>query len=156
MKNILLLFLGLTLISCSLDDESDSRTTDPIIGTWYESGTPVDSLSFSGTLWTFQANGIAFNVCNGNPFYEIMNSGCMCDIKDWSAVGDNPNFSKKRRVYNFTEDCLNLFDETGNSIWKEYGAGNDTIERVNFEHKVEFSDDFNSFTINYFPTFIRQ
>ena len=33
MKKILLLLIGLTIISCSSDDE-DTRTTDPLIGIW--------------------------------------------------------------------------------------------------------------------------
>jgi hypothetical protein len=119
MKKLLLLFLGLTLISCSSDDESDSRTTDPIIGTWKEP---------SGVFTvTFQANGRAYQKIDS----QIPDNDLECSSTFWSAVGDNPDFSKVRRVYSFTFECPDGEVDT-------------------YESEVEFSDDFNSVIIGDF------
>jgi len=52
MKKILLLLIGLTIISCSSDDD-DTRTTDPLIGVWeseYEVGSETLTVKSNGTF----------------------------------------------------------------------------------------------------------
>ena len=59
MKKTLLLLIGLTIISCSSDD--DTRTTDPIIGTWLED-------EGDGNLSTFVFNSNYSFTENSNDF----------------------------------------------------------------------------------------
>lgn len=57
MKKHLLLFLGLTLIACSSNDEDDEdarRTIDPIIVTW--TSEPYDTLEFDDVTDTIVFN----------------------------------------------------------------------------------------------------
>tara|TARA_B110000027_G_C15956899_1_gene228097 strand:- start:152 stop:514 length:363 start_codon:yes stop_codon:yes gene_type:complete len=51
MKKILLLLIGLTIISCSSDDEA----TDPFIGTWY--ATKIDRGIESSSTLAINSNG---------------------------------------------------------------------------------------------------
>ena len=96
MKKLLLLFLGLSIMSCSSDDESDSgRTTDPIIGTWYDAD--------SGGSVTFQSNGRASSDFTGDT----------CNITFWRAEEENPDFTQVRRYYEWTFICEDGTEDTG-------------------------------------------
>ena len=87
MKRFAFILSILLFISCSKDDNDNSRTTDPIIGTWYDSA--------EGYRITFFANG------------RGSSEGDYCDLAFWRAEEENPDFTQVRRYYEWTYVCDN-------------------------------------------------
>ena len=96
MKKLLLLFLGLTLISCSSDEDgdedSDLRTTDPLIGTW-------DIISGLGDVEsptvTYAFNGV---FVEDSPSLDAPIEGT------WYNTRDNFNNLDQSYVFIYNED----------------------------------------------------
>ena len=126
MKKIILLFIGLTVISCSSDD--DTRTTDPMIGNWWLSNSPGSSawhLSYSsnGTFTSSLTSTI-------DPENDLpMQSG------SWTNVGND--FNALSQTYNLRMNHLDPPYGTGEE--GDSDAGN--ITRV-------FSEDFNEWSVD--------
>ena len=116
-KLVLLVFL---LFSCSKDDNDNSITTDPIIGTWVDSSTGGTS---RGTI-TIQSNGIALSAIEGDS----------CWFKSWRTAVENPDYTQVRRYYEFTYVC------------GYRGEG----EYVEGDNEIIFSDNFNKMTFGDF------
>jgi hypothetical protein len=120
MKKILLLLIGLTIISCSSDDE-DTRTTDPLIGTWIKS-------------YPVTENGIEYNIAetyiiNSDGTY-ISTDGDEDGIDDYSTQNgvwenDGTDFNLLNQSYSFSFD-----DDTDGEVQ---------------ESQLRFESDFNSF-----------
>ena len=129
MKKILLLLIGLTIISCSSDDEA----TDPFIGTWY--ATKIDRGIESSSTLAINSNGTFTAVFESDDDdYEDDSSG------EWSNSGSD--FTSFNQIYTF------------NNLITIYGDG---FEEFTEEEtmSVIFSEDFNSFVFDG-RTFIRQ
>ena len=116
-KLVLLVFL---LFSCSKDDNDNSITTVPIIGTWVDSSTGGTS---RGTI-TIQSNGIALSAIEGDS----------CWFKSWRTAFENPDYTQVRRYYEFTYVC-------------GYGGEGEYVEGDN---EIIFSDNFNKMTFGDF------
>lgn len=115
MKRYLLLLVGLTIISCSKDDDSpneNGRTTDPLIGTWVQSD---EEYGESGTI-----------IVNSNGSYSV--SWIYRDTPDdndsssgtWSNRGSD--FNSTTQIYDFTNNS----------------------DGENYTETVNYSEDFNS------------
>lgn len=89
MKKILLLLLGLTITSCSTEEGSDTRTTDPLIGNWQIIGLEDDS----GTI-LFNSNG---------TFIEELESYEGIEEGSWFNLGEN--YSNLDQSYVITYDA---------------------------------------------------
>ena len=120
LRHFLLLFLSVTLISCSGDDDGDDanggRTTDPIIGSWRQ----VDEGDI-GDL-TFTSNGDY----NGSWTYPDYPEDNVTFMGTWSNNGTV--FSSTTQIYTFTSeegsDTLTAtFSEDFNTITFDDGSG---------------------------------
>lgn len=116
-KLVLLVFL---LFSCSKDDNDNSITTDPVIGTWVDSSRGGTSRG----IITIQSNGIALSAIEGDS----------CWFKSWRTAVENPDYTQVRRYYEFTYVC-------------GYGGEGEYVEGVN---EIIFSDNFNKMTFGDF------
>ena len=116
MKKILLLLIGLTIISCSSDDDN-TRTTDPLIGVW--------ETEFRGarTIYTVNTNGTFVRL------YEYDD-----DHNEKYLEGTtNGEWSNSRSDFNSLSQIYALSFE---------GGGIDEYYRL----APIFSEDFNSWT----------
>ena len=90
MKKIILLFIGLTIISCSSDDDTN-RTTDPLIGTWNWEGQYDEEIFSPGWRYPiFKADGSVTWCC-----YELENES----ERTWRNNGSD--FNKLTQNYTF-------------------------------------------------------
>ena len=128
MKKILLLLIGLTIISCSSDDDN-TRTTDPLIDTWiriynftYNDGIEVpneETLIFNSngtSIYTdvLSANGVWQN--NGTDF-NLLN-------QSYSLSFDNDDESTSQIRF---ESDFNSFIVVDDDV--DYGIYDDNIWR---------------------------
>jgi hypothetical protein len=122
MKKTLLLLIGLTIISCSSDDE-DTRTTDPLIGTWIKSF-PVTE------------NGIEYNIAET---YIINSDGTYISTDgDEDGIDD---YSTQNGVWENDGTDFNLLNQS-------YAfSGDDYFVAFNYTLQIRFESDFNSFEI---------
>lgn len=110
--------VGLTVISCSKDDDA-GRTTDPLIGTW-----TVEGEGFSVTA-VFNEDG----TFTRTEYYQGDTQNPDISLGTWRNNGSD--FSSTIQIYTFT---------TVNSE----GNGEDYIETP----EITFTDDFNSWQPN--------
>jgi hypothetical protein len=122
MKKILLLLIGLTIISCSSDDE-DTRTTDPLIGTWIKS-------------YPVTENGIEYNIAET---YIINSDGTYISTDgDEDGIDD---YSTQNGVWENDGTDFNLLNQS-------YAfSGDDYFVAFNYTLQIRFESDFNSFEI---------
>jgi hypothetical protein len=122
MKKTLLLLIGLTIISCSSDDE-DTRTTDPLIGTWIKS-------------YPVTENGIEYNIAET---YIINSDGTYISTDgDEDGIDD---YSTQNGVWENDGTDFNLLNQS-------YAfSGDDYFVAFNYTLQIRFESDFNSFEI---------
>ena len=122
MKKTLLLLIGLTIISCSSDDE-DTRTTDPLIGTWIKS-------------YPVTENGIEYNIAET---YIINADGTYISTDgDEDGIDD---YSTQNGVWENDGTDFNLLNQS-------YAfSGDDYFVAFNYTLQIRFESDFNSFEI---------
>jgi len=122
MKKILLLLIGLTIISCSSDDE-DTRTTDPLIGNWIKSYTVIE-------------NGIEYNIAET----YIINSDGTYIYTDGDEDGID-DYSTQNGVWENDGTDFNLLNQS-------YAfSGDDYFGAMNYTYPIRFESDFNSFNL---------
>jgi hypothetical protein len=119
MKKTLLLLIGLTIISCSSDDE-DTRTTDPLIGTWIKSFPVTENGIEYNIAWTYIINS------DGTDIYTESDEDGIDDYSTRNGVWENDgtDFNLLNQSYAFSGD--DYFDYT---------------------LQIRFESDFNSFEI---------
>ena len=122
MKKTLLLLIGLTIISCSSDDE-DTRTTDPLIGTWIKS-------------YPVTENGIEYNIAET---YIINSDGTYISTDgDEDGIDD---YSTQNGVWENDGTDFNLLNQS-------YAfSGDDYFGAMNYTYPIRFESDFNSFNL---------
>ena len=102
MKKLVLFIAAILIIGCSKDDNGDTRSADPLIGTWLD--------SVSNYTYNFKSNGR----------FTTSEAVCISDGVEisadlfWAANEENPDFSQVRREYRFTVNCA---DEEGTEIF---------------------------------------
>ena len=100
MKKLTLLFIAATLIACGAkddDEDTSGRTTDPLIGSWYQ--------EFEGGNATFVANSNGTWIANFEEEGETFtNTG------GWNNNGSD--FDAVRQIYTFNYDDEDTDDET--------------------------------------------
>ena len=94
MKKLVLFIVAILIIGCSKDDNGDTRSADPLIGTWLD--------SVSNYTYNFKSNG-RFTTTEG----EICTSDGVELPSDlfWAANEENPDFTQVRREYRLTINC---------------------------------------------------
>ena len=118
MKKILLLLIGLTVISCGVNDDDVSVGSDPLIGTWMatqDQSANFTALGFTGSvifkiILNFNSDGTGGQTTeietdnslilalfeeeleDGNPLYN------------WVNTNNSPDFSNTTQFYIITED----------------------------------------------------
>lgn len=108
------------MFSCSKDNNDNSLTADPIIGTWVNSCTGCSS---RGTI-VIQSDGIALSAIEGDTCWFI----------SWRTAVENPDFTQVRRYYEFTYVC----------------GYNGEGEYIEGDNEIIFSDNFNRITFGDF------
>ena len=123
MKKILLLLIGLTIISCSSDDDN-TRTTDPLIGVW--------ETEFRGarTIYTVNTNGTfvrlyEYDDDHNEKYLEGTTNG------EWSNRGSDFNSLGQTYALSFEGGGLDM-----------YYMDDDNTRTL----APVFSEDFNSWT----------
>ena len=143
MKKILLLLIGLTIISCSSDDDN-TRTTDPFIGTWIRS-------------YPYTENGIEYNSVET---YIVTSDGTLGDGTYIQTFGDDDGIDDRATVNGIWENS-GILDENNpnnnntykpadfnllNQIYSFSGTRNGGYAVGAISKVVKFTSDFNSFT----------
>lgn len=108
------------MFSCSKDNNDNSITTDPIIGTWVDSSSGGTS---RGTI-VIQSNGEALSAIEGDTCWFI----------SWRTAAENPDFTQVRRYYEFTYVC----------------GYNGEGEYIEGDNEIIFSENFNKMTFGDF------
>ena len=142
MKKTLLLLIGLTIISCSSDDE-DTRTTDPLIGTWIKS-------------YPYTENGIEYNSVET---FIVTSDGTLGDGTYIQTFGDDDGIDDRATVNGIWENS-GILDENNpnnnntykpadfnllNQIYSFSGTTNDGSDMDSSFVPLGFTSDFNSF-----------
>ena len=139
-KQLSLLFLSVTLISCSGDDDGDDggRTTDPLIGTWNIT-LFVGEVDETAITITFNSNGTMLDrqVPIDPPNCVFSCSGT------WSNSSPNTDFNSltQRYTFDFDASICNPNNICEDDSRMEYNSEPST-------GNLTFSSDFNSFTFN--------
>ena len=146
MKKTLLLLIGLTIISCSSDDDN-TRTTDPFIGTWIRS-------------YPYTENGIEYNSVET---YIVTSDGTLGDGTYIQTFGDDDGKELKiddRATVNGIWENSGILDENNpnnnntykpadfnllNQIYSFSGTTNDGQDLESSFVPLGFTSDFNSF-----------
>ena len=121
MKKLIILFLGLAVISCggSDDDEPISRTTDPLIGVWFESPMVQNSTSFA-----FFSNGTYS--WQKYYYYDGSESATVIDEQNgtWENQGDDFNALSQTYILLATRAGNSIYNFTFNSDFTEFTNNN--------------------------------
>ena len=128
MKKTLLLLIGLTIISCSSDDE-DTRTTDPFIGTWIKS-------------YPVTENGIEYNsvetyIVTSDGTYKYTSGDD--SISGYYEIDD---YDTQNGVWENDETDFNLLNQS-----YVFSGVDNLVGILNFTLPIRFESDFNSFEI---------
>ena len=139
MKKIILLFIGLTVISCSSDD--DTRTTDPMIGNWRYTNELTD-----GNTWNLSYSS------NGDFTSSLTNS--------IDPENDPPTLSGSwTNIGNDFNVLSQTYSQRYNHLDPPYGTGEEGYSEPGNVTRV-FSEDFNEWYVigdgSYRAIFIRQ
>ena len=102
MKKLVLFIAAISIIGCSKDDNGDTRSADPLIGTWLD--------SVSNYTYNFKSNG---RVTTNEAVCTYDGVEISADLF-WAANEENPDFSQVRREYRITFNCA---DEEGTEIF---------------------------------------
>jgi len=138
MKKILLLLIGLTIISCSSDD--DTRTTDPFIGTWIKS-------------YPVTENGIEYNIAE--TYIITPDPECPYSCGDYIyTIGDDDGGIDDRATQNgrfsiFGVDINSPITADFNLLNQSYSLSKNLQNGLSEEYtlQIRFESDFNSFEI---------
>ena len=128
MKKILLLLIGLTIISCSSDDDN-TRTTDPFIGTWIRS-------------YPYTENGIEYNsvetyIVTSDGTYKYTSGDD--SISGYYEIDD---YDTQNGVWENDETDFNLLNQS-----YVFSGVDNLVGILNFTLPIRFESDFNSFEI---------
>ena len=122
MKKIILLLIGLTIISCSSDDEEGVGATDPFIGTWEQPDSSHPTYGGNYT-YTINANG---SITYGQTY--INDESCPNSVASWQNTSEVQDFSNVNQKYLMLGFCQ---------------------ANVRSEYDYIFSDNFNRVDIGY-------
>ena len=146
MKKIILLLIGLTIISCSSDDD-DTRTTDPFIGTWIKSYPATeDGIEYNITetyIITFDpecpysCGTYIYTIGYDDEAPNYFSENVFSEKGDWQIVGldrripSTADFNLLNQSYNFSKE-IRFEGDLLSEEWKM---------------QIRFESDFNSFEI---------
>ena len=144
MKKFILLLVGITIISCSKDN-NETNGTDPIIGTWLSTQEGADiieegdedigdiNLTFNFTL-VFNSNGtlsqeIEFTSTDSliqSLLSELNEEEGGVSMGSWENSSNSPNFSNTKQTYSITtEGETENISLTFNSSFTEFSLSED-------------------------------
>ena len=128
MKKILLLLIGLTIISCSSDDDN-TRTTDPFIGTWIK--------SYPATENGIEYNSVETYIVTSDGTYKYTSGDD--SISGYYEIDD---YDTQNGVWENDETDFNLLNQS-----YVFSGVDNLVGILNFTLPIRFESDFNSFEI---------